>query len=285
MRRGIRAVWAASALSVALVAGAAQAAVLPPIVSSVADYEPRLVRPTSAAPGTGFAIDTNIDTPSDADNLRIGGQSRFRIGSAYFFALPALAAGESVANAGLRFTQIPDSAATGTVPVFNADLRVVGITQDISVANDPDSPQVAETVNPALSALLYNDTATDDRDGIGTPLPRVVVQDNFLTPAQYLANGSGANAVRETNALAGLTLAGYLNALYASGVPASSFLIVTLNPDAPPDDVINNRYQLASANAAAGLQPTLTIDVVPEPSALGLLGLAAAGLLARRRRA
>ena len=282
MRRSLRPSALVCLLAAALL-GAGTGARAAVIESSLADFEPRLTRPTTSNPGEQLAIDTNIDTPSDATNLRIGGQSRFRIGSAYFFRLPTLQPGQLVSSAGLRFTQIPDTAA-GTAPSFNADLRVVGITQDISIANDPDAPQVAETVNPALSALLYSDTATDDRAAIGTSLPRLTLQDNFLTPGQYLANGSGANALRETSLLANTTLAGYLNTLYAAGVPAGSFLIVTLNPDAPPDDVATNRYQLASANAADVAQrPALTIDVVPEPSALGVLGFAAVALLRRRR--
>lgn len=265
-----------------LVAGRSAQAVV--IESSLADYEPRMVRPSGSNPGQQFAIDPNVDTPSDAGNLRIGGQSRFRIGSAYFFPLPTLQPGEMISTAGLRFTQIPDTATTGQTPGFNADLRVVGITQDISVANDPDNPQVAETVNPAISSLLYGDSDTDDRSGISTALPRLTLQDNFLTPAEYLANGSGANAVRETSLLANTTLAGYLNTLYAAGVPDGSFLIVTLNPDAPPVDTLNNRYQILSANAAdAAQRPTLTIEVVPEPSALGMVAVAAVAVLRRRR--
>ena len=57
-----------------------------------------------------------------------------------------------------------------------------------------------------------------------------------------------------------------------------------LNPDAPPDDANTRRYQVASANAtAAGQRPTLTIEIVPEPSTLGVLAVPALGLLSRRR--
>ena len=60
---------------------------------------------------------------------------------------------------------------------------------------------------------------------------------------------------------------------------------MTRNPDAPPNDAITNRYQIASANAADPLQgkPTLTLNIVPEPGTLSLLAIASVSLLARCR--
>ena len=285
MRHEVRGILGAVGLAAALSAGASAHAAPLDITSSLADYEPRLTRATGSAAGTGLAIDPAIDNSSDALNLRVGGQSRFRIGSAFFFALPTLAPGESISNAHLSFTQIPETATSGAnVPSFNADLRVVGITQDVAVANDPDVPAVDPTVNPALSELLYSDAAADTRAGVGTALPRLLLQDNFLAPAQYIANG-GSIAARATNSAADALLSGYLTSLYAAGVPANSFLIVTLNPDAPPGDVNTNRYQIASANAtdAAQGKPTLSLTVVPEPAGIAALGFLAVGTLARRR--
>lgn len=279
-----RAGWAFCA-AMLLGAGVANAAVLT-IEGSGADYEPRLTRATGTNPGEGLAIDTNVNTPSDAANLRIGGQARFRIGSAYFFALPTLAPGETINLASLRFTQIPDSAAAGVRPTFNADLRAVGIFSDISVAHDPQGtqPQVNPNLDPSLSSLLYGDAEDDTRAAIGTAVPRLEIHDNFLVPDFYIANG-GANATRTTGPGANILLANYLNTLYAAGVPAGSYLVVTLNPDAPPDDVNTNRYQIASANATdASQRPALTIEVVPEPSTAGVIAVAGLGLLARRRR-
>jgi hypothetical protein len=276
--------WAVLA-TILVSAGAANAAVLT-IEGSPADYEPRLTRPTTSQPGEGLAIDTNVNTPSDAANLRIGGQARFRIGTAYFFALPTLAPGETIYLASLRFTQIPDSAATGVRPTFNADLRAVGIFSDISVAHDPQGtqPQINPSLDPSLSSLLYGDAEDDTRAAVGTTVPRFEIHDNFLVPDFYIANG-GTNATRTTGPGANLLFANYLNTLYAAGVPSGSYLVVTLNPDAPPDDVNTNRYQVASANATdASQRPALTVEIVPEPSAAGLLVLAGTALVARRRR-
>ena len=263
---------------------AANGALLDPITSSVADYEPRMTRPTGSTPGEGFAIDTNIDTPSDAAELRVGGQSRFKFTGAFFFALPAFAPGDAVTGANLRFAQRPDAS---SIPLgFNADLRVLGITQDISDTYDTDATGKAPTINPVLGPLLYNEDATDDRAAIGTALPRLLLQDDFVTPADVIAAG-GATTPRESNDAADLLLSGYLNALIAEGIPAGSFLIVTLNPDATPDDVSTNRYLFASANSTVpGDRPVLVLDVtaVPEPGSLAVLGFAAARLLVRRRR-
>jgi PEP-CTERM motif len=254
------------------------------VESSVADYEPRFVRPTGSMPGTGFAIDTNIDTPSDAAELRIGGQARFKFTGAFFFPLPALDPGQSVANANLRFAQRPD--ASVLAPNYNADLRILGITQDISDANDPDATGKMPTVGPSLSStdILYSESDTDTRPGIGTALGRLEIQDNFVTPADTIATG-GATTPRETNAAADTLLTGYINSLIAQGIPAGSYLIVTLNPDGTPNDEQSNRYLFASSNSTIPADhPTLSYDVVPEPGGIAVLGLGALGLIARRRR-
>jgi hypothetical protein len=250
--------------------------------SSVADYEPRLVRPMGSQPGQDFAIDTNYDTPSDAVELRVGGQARFKFTGAFFFPLPTFTPGQTVSSANLRFTQRPD--ANAAAPQFDLDLRVLGITSDISETYDPDATGKAPTINPALGPELYNETNEDTRDGIGTSLPRLLLQDDFVTGDQGIPTG-GATVVRETGDMADLLLVNYLNQLIAQGVPAGSHLIVALNPDATPDDTQTNRLIFASANnATAADRPALQLEVVPEPSTLGVLGIAVAGLLARRRR-
>jgi hypothetical protein len=254
------------------------------IVSSLADYEPRLTRPTGSNPGEQLAIDPNIDTPSDATTVRVGGQSRFRFTSAFFFALPALNPGDTITNANLQFTQGPDGSTVA--PLHNVDLRGVGVTQDVLVANDPDAVKVDETANPALSDLLYNDQEIDTRAAIGTTVPRTEIQENFLTPSDTIATG-GAQVVRNTDAAGDLGLAAYMNALYAAGVPAGSFMIITLNADAPPNDAATSRYLFASANDADLVdRPTLTFDVLaaPEPAGFTMLAIGAVAALGRRTR-
>ena len=276
---------AAGMMAVAAVLGMGSAAQAAIITSSVADYEPRMTRPTGSTPGTGFAIDTNIDTPSDAAELRIGGQDRFKFTAAFFYELPALAPGETIANANLRFVQRAQSSTL--TPSFNVDLRALGITQDIAVENDPDTTGQAPTVGTTLRStdILYSESDTDLRPGIGTTLGRLELQDNFLVPADVIQAG-GTAVPRESDAVADALLTTYLNALYAEGVPAGSFLIVTLNPDAAPGDTQTNRFGVAAANSATVAdRPVLSFDIVavPEPTTLGLFAAGGLALLARRR--
>ena len=256
-------------------AGVAGAA---PIYSSLADYEPRLVRPNPSPAGEQLAIDPAIDTPSDAANLRVGGQSRFRIGSAYFFALPTLTPGQTISGASLAFTQIPDTAAATAAftPQFNADLRVVGITQDISVANDPDTSRwTRRSTRRSASSLRrhrgrHPRPARHDRAAAGAPgqlpdagaVPRAGLR-RQRTAAER-RHGQRAAAGLPQLALRGRRPVGQLSDRDAQSRRAAG-------------RTLTNRYQFASSNVADNAQrPTLHLDVVPEPGSLSLLAVAAA---------
>jgi hypothetical protein len=118
------------------------------------------------------------------------------------------------------------------------------------------------------------------------------VADDFLVPADFIANGGAATGTPDT-----ADISSYVQNLYANPgangfTPGTSYLIIRVNSDADTVPASGTqRYTLAfqgtSGNGGAGTpenRPLVTLNVVPEPAsaALAMAGLAC-GLLRRRR--
>jgi hypothetical protein len=121
------------------------------------------------------------------------------------------------------------------------------------------------------------------------------VVDDFFTPNAWIPNGGTPGPAT------GGSLTSYIQDLYdnpaANGfTPGTSYLVLRLNPDADPVPTSGTqRYtttfegQGTPASPGAGtaeIRPVITINTVtvPEPTAAGLLLVAAGGLLRRRGR-
>jgi hypothetical protein len=220
------------------------------INGSTSDFEARLS-------STGLYDPGNSTT---ATSLRSGFQANFvGLSPVFFFQLPTLAGGQSINNASVSFSLLPDSAVTAVTPAHNADLVALGFT-------NVDPPAKTQTEGQSYYYIGQGDTAPG----------HVLIQDNFLAPTDFIPNGGTATR-KSTDAIGSAALSTYISGLYAdpSFVPGTSYLILRVNPDLT-GDTGTKRYTLGSArNANASFRPTLDLDItpVPEPSTMALVGI------------
>jgi hypothetical protein len=234
-----------------------------------------------------------IASENFATGSRVGFQSNFNgagasppggITTLYFFQLPALGAGESISGASFGVGRLADSATSATTPTFSADLYALGLVGSVS-KTAADAQKFFYLGGAAQGALPA------DGPAVGGTVARV--KDDFLTPGDFIANG-GAAAASPTTA----DLSAYVKNLYANPAangftPGASYLVLRINPDADTVPASGTqRYTLAfqgtAANGGAGTpenRPTLTLttEVVPEPGGVGVMLVAGAGAVGRRR--
>jgi hypothetical protein len=246
------------------------------VPSTTDDYEPQKRSNT----GEFFASENSA-------NQRAGFQSNFNgtgtfapggISSAYFFPLPALPVGEAFSGATFSIGLLADTAATAVTPTFNADLYILGFLNTAPVKDAAEGQNFWYIQNAEQTSLASPINGSVDR-----------VQDDFLVPTDFIANGGTPSAPHTAD------MSAYIADLYANQgtngfVPGTSLLVVRINPDplsAPASGT--QRYSFPSLNATpptgtAETQAQITISTVPEPTSLGALAVASVGLLARRRR-
>ncbi len=278
--RWIRTVATAVAVSASLFSSAVQCATIS-VVSDINDFESQK---RSDATGGYVASENNLQA-------RAGHQTNFNgsgsnapggIMPVYFFKLPALGPGEAITSATFSVGVVPDSAASAVSPAFNLDLYALGLVSTAGKTN-ADAQNYWYIGNTPQASLPGTAGATP----VTAPVSRLM--DNFLVPADFVANGSSEVAHSAD-------VFSYIDNLYSDPItngftPGSSYLVLRLNPDLSPPPLNaggTQRYSLANqgngTNGGIGAnRPTLTFEVIPEPSSLALFGLGICGFALRRR--
>jgi hypothetical protein len=187
-----------------------------------------------------------------------GGGIRGQVGI-FFFALSTLSPGSSIVGTRLHIHYLGPETGGSPIPEFNIDAFGLG----------------ARSSPTMLSSDYYAGPAGSSSN--------TLIQAAVITPTTAPGDLGIANA----------NLLGFLTSLYhPDGTPVSAFAVFRFNPDKPlpaPSPPIRG-YLLATAdNADPRLLPELdlTVNGVPEPSSLTLLGgfaVVAAGYYRWRRR-
>jgi hypothetical protein len=202
----------------------------------------------------------------------VGFQTNFKITAGYFFQLPQLAPNEIITGADLTIGRLPDPS-TGLAPAHDADLVAVGFTN------------VSPPANTAAESQAYYYVGEGALD---TTLGRMLIQDDFLVPGDYIA-ATGAPATTSTSDAGDTALLAYINSLYANPefIPGTGSLILRINPEVDASSgTVRYTVSTAETTLAGSTLPTLTLttQLVPEPGMVSMLVILGAGLVGRRRR-
>jgi hypothetical protein len=215
---------------------------------------------TGAHDGDGVAVGTPAGNPGGV-TLKVGsvgaGSTDGRA-AVYVFQLPSLGA---LANPFATASLSTGNGATDFSSEVNADLY--GLSRRDATA----------TIDFVADYFLgANDTTNATK-----------LQDNFITTSTP-ENTNAAPVTISTDAAGNLALVAFLNAQYDSGNGAGQFVYLRLNADG--DLVESGNPATTGYNVTTGnnslIKPTIAYDVVPEPAALGVIGLAGLALARRR---
>lgn len=149
-------------------------------------------------------------------------------------------------------------------------------------------PDVGATADPFSSASLsYNGWRVGDwwnwnnyeLMGLGARSTGALQGTDFTSASSYVAyvmwGGGGNQNNTPTSPITDARLTTYLNAQYAGGAGAGKYVFLRFSGGGDDWHGIGVR-----ANAGAA---SITLDAVPEPGVIALLGLSSVGLLIRRR--
>jgi hypothetical protein len=234
------------------------------VQSDNADYEAYFTV-NSSNQVTGTAISDGLQ-----GDIRVGARTTSTKTAGIFpFALPSLTSGQIINSATLTFHVRGDDVKT---PLANSHVDLYGLPFDQARFEKLASLhfQGANDTTAGVSKLQEDFISASDVPQDGTPLYQFVTVD----------------------------VSTYLNNQYDAGAVAGDFAVFRLSQDIVSLSGDSSRYRFvasagdgsggpdANAHTIADGAPYLTYSVgpVPEPSSAALLGLAALGLCARRRR-
>jgi len=228
----------------------------------------------------GFAQADTIVSVADGSGLEVadGAVTATALGMEYLQVGTREIEGDT--HVGIAFLPLPTLTGGTTISTANLDL---GLTH-CNWFGDPwniDLYALGVTDTPARNPAAQFYVGANDAGN-------TKIQDNFIvnlteSPWQW------PDSTHSTDSAGDANLASWLQSQYTGTTPNAAYAILRLNPDAVPVGTYRG-VRIKSSDAAYGdspepgeIRPTLTVETIPEPATIGLLGLAGLGAMIARR--